>query len=390
MGANSRLTQIIGGKILTPQGWIENGSLLMRDSRILAIQTDPAAYPDALIYDAQGCFVLPGSIDTHIHGGGGHDFMEGTETAFRAIIAAHQRYGTTALYPTLAASSFEMIRQAVATTEKLMAEADSPVLGLHLEGPYLNPAMAGGQMPEFICNPDSSEYLPLLDQTGCIRRWDASPELPGALQFAKTVSCRGILAGIAHTQADYPLVQAACEAGFAHVTHFYNAMTAVHKSGAYKKEGTVEAVYLTDQLPVEIIADGIHLPPALLKLVHKLKGVEKTVLVTDAMACAAYPGSKAYDPRVIIEDDVCKLADGSALAGSIATMDRTIRTMVQQAGVPLEDAVCMASETPARLMQVFHRKGSLQAGKDADIQLMNSELQIQAVWAMGNPVYSGL
>ena len=163
-------------------------------------------------------------------------------------------------------------------------------------------------------------------------------------------------------------------------------MPGFHKRREYKYEGTVESIYLLDDMTVEVIADGIHVPPTILRLVYKIKGVERTCLVTDAMSCAADSNPKAFDPRVIVEDGVCKLADHSALAGSIATTDRLIRTMVQKADVPLADAARMASETPARIMNVYDRKGSLQKGKDADIIIMDKDLQVQSVWATGKPV----
>ena len=322
----------------------------------------------------------------HVHGGGGRDFMEGTEEAFRAAVAAHMQHGTTSIFPTLSSSTIPMIREAAATTEKLMAEKDSPVLGLHLEGHYFNMKMAGGQLPENIKNPDPEEYIPLLEETHCIKRWDAAPELPGAMQFGKYVTSKGVLASVGHTQAEYEDIQTAYEAGYTHATHFYNAMPGFHKRREYKYEGTVESIYLIDDMTVEVVADGIHVPPTILRLVYKIKGVERTCLITDALACAASDSQTAFDPRVIIEDGVCKLADRSALAGSIATMDRLIRTMVQKAEIPLEDAVRMASETPARIMGVYDRKGSLQRGKDADIQILDKDLNVRAVWAMGKLV----
>ena len=279
-----------------------------------------------------------------------------------------------------------MIREAAATTEKLMAEKDSPVLGLHLEGHYFNMKMAGGQLPENIKNPDPEEYIPLLEETHCIKRWDAAPELPGAMQFGKYVTSKGVLASVGHTQAEYEDIQTAYEAGYTHATHFYNAMPGFHKRREYKYEGTVESIYLIDDMTVEVVADGIHVPPTILRLVYKIKGVERTCLITDALACAASDSQVAFDPRVIIEDGVCKLADRSALAGSVATMDRLIRTMVQKAEIPLEDAVRMASETPARLMGVSDRTGTLQRGKDADIIILDRNLTVRAVWSMGNLV----
>ena len=168
-----------------------------------------------------------------------------------------------------------------------MAEKDSPVLGLHLEGHYFNMKMAGGQLPENIKNPDPEEYIPLLEETHCIKRWDAAPELPGAMQFGKYVTSKGVLASVGHTQAEYEDIQTAYEAGYTHATHFYNAMPGFHKRREYKYEGTVESIYLIDDMTVEVVADGIHVPPTILRLVYKIKGVERTCLITDALACAA-------------------------------------------------------------------------------------------------------
>ena len=377
------LTQNINARILTPQGWLKDGSVLIRDGKILEVTNCDLAVIGATLIDAKGMYVLPGGVDLHVHGGGGSDFMECTEEAFRKAVKTHMRYGTTSIFPTLSSSTVPMIEQASETCTRLMAEENSPILGLHLEGHYLNMAMAGGQIPENIKNPDPNEYIPIVEKWECIKRWDAAPELPGAIQFGKYIKAKGILASVAHTQAEFEDMRTAYEAGYTHATHFYNAMPGFHKRREYKYEGTVESIYLLDDMTVEVVADGIHVPPTILRLVYKIKGVERTCLITDALACAASDSKEAFDPRVIIEDGVCKLSDRSALAGSIATMDRLIRTMVQKADVPLADAVRMASETPARIMGVYDRKGSLQKGKDADIIVMDDELKIRAVWAMG-------
>ena len=379
------LTQIINARILTPQGWLKDGSVLIRDHKILEVTNCDLAVIGAKLIDAKGMYIVPGGVEIHVHGGG-RDFMEGTEDAFRTAIKAHMQHGTTSIFPTLSSSTIPMIRAAAETTEKMMAEPDSPVLGLHLEGHYFNMAMAGGQIPENIKNPDPNEYIPLVERWSCIKRWDAAPELPGAIQFGKYISGKGILAAVGHTQAEFEDIQAAHEAGYTHATHFYNAMPGCHKRREYKYEGTVESIYLLDDMTVEVVADGIHVPPTILRLVYRIKGVERTCLITDALACAASDSKEAFDPRVIIEDGVCKLADRSALAGSIATMDRLIRTVVQKADIPLADAVRMVSETPAKIMGVYDRKGSLQRGKDADIIVMDDNLNVRAVWAMGKLV----
>ena len=167
-------------------------------------------------------------------------------------------------------------------------------------------------------------------------------------------------------------------------------MPGFHNKREYKYEGTVESVYLLDDMTVECVADGIHVPPTILRMVYKIKGVERMALITDALACAASDSDKAFDPRVIIEDGVCKLSDRSALAGSIATTDRLIRTMVEQVEVPLEDAIRMVSETPSKIMNVYDRKGSLAKGKDADILILDESLNIRCIWQMGKIIENTL
>lgn len=377
------LTQIINGCILTPQGWLKDGSVLISDGKILEVTNSDLAVIGATVIDARGMSIVPGFVAMNIHGGGGYDFKECTEESFQGAIAAHMKYGATSLFPTLSASAMPTIRKAVSVCENWMARPDSPVLGLHLEGPYLNGKMAGQLFAEVVKTPDPEEYISLLESTNCIKRWDASPELPGALDFGRYIHSKGILAAVSHTEAEFEDIRAAYKAGFTHAAHFYNAMPGFHKRREYKYEGTVESVFLTDDMTVEVIADGIHLPSTILRLVYKLKGVERTCLVTDALSYAARGGQPTPDSGIIIEDGVCKLADHSALVGSIATMDGLVRTLVQKADIPLADAVRMASETPARLMGVADRKGTLQRGKDADIVILDRNLAIRGVWTMG-------
>ena len=256
-----------------------------------------------------------------------------------------------------------MMEAAAHTCDELIEDPFSGVMGLHLEGPYFNPLKAGAQMPELIRLPDPNEYEHIVEDFNCIKRWDSAPELPGVIEMGKYL-----------------------EAGYTHATHFYNGMPGFHNVREFKHAGTVEAVYLMENMTVEMIADGIHVPPTLLKLVYHTKGVERTAMVTDALAVAASDSNKAFDPRVIIEDGVCKLADRSALAGSIATMDRLIATAVHMADILLQDACRMVAETPARIMGIYDRKGSLQRGKDADILILDKDIKLHAVYSMGNRV----
>ena len=347
------LTQIING----PQGWLNDGSVLISDGKILEITNSDLAVIGAKVIDAKGMYIVPGFVAMHVHGGGGYDFKQATAEAFEAATKAHLNHGATTILPTISSSSFATLKQAVSVCETKMKEKGSTILGLHIEGPYLNPKMAGNLFAKDIKGIDKAEYTELIESTDCIKRWDISPELEGAHEFG---------------------------VGFTHAAHFYNAMPGFHKRREYKYEGTVESVYLMDNMTVEVIADGRHLPSTIIRLVYKIKGVERTCLVTDALAYAACENPNV-DPRFVIEDGVCKLADHSSLAGSLATMDKLVQTVVK-AGIPFSDAVRMASETPAKLIGVDDRKGSLQKGKDADILIFDRNLNLRAVWSMGNLV----
>lgn len=376
------LTQIINGHILTPQGWMKDGSVLISDGKILEITNSDLAVIGATVVDARGMYIVPGLVAMHVHGGGGSDFTEATPEAFRTAAKAHLAHGATTIFPTLSSSSFETLGQAVGVCQELMKEPGTTIMGLHIEGPYLNPKMAGELFANQTKAIDAAEYQALIEKAnGCIKRWDISPELEGGHDFARYMRSKGVMVALTHTEAEYDEIKAAYEAGFTHAAHFYNAMPGFHKRREYKYEGTVESVYLMDGMSVEVIADGRHLPSTILRLVYKLKGVERTCLVSDALAYAACDNPQV-DPKYVIEDGVCKLADHSSLAGSLATMDKLVQTMVK-AGVPFADAIRMASETPAKLIGVDDRKGTLQKGKDADILIFDRNLNLRAVWSMG-------
>lgn len=381
-----QLYQLTNGRILTPEGWKKGGSVVVEGNRIAEVSDGEGLIEGATLIDAHGGNIVPGGIDLHIHGGGGRDFQEGTLDAFRTAIKAHMLHGTTSIYPTLSSSSLKMIMRAVHTTEQLMSEPDTPVLGLHLEGPYFNPEMAGGQLPEYITPPMPADYHHVLTSTKCVKRWDEAPELPGTEDFGRYCTEHGVMAAIAHTKAEYADVKKAWDCGFRHATHFYNAMTGFHKVREYKHEGTVESIYAIPEMTVEVITDGIHVPPAILKMIFLVKGVERTALITDALAVSVSSSNKAFDPRVIIEDGVCKLADHSALAGSIATMERLVRTAIHKGEASMEDAVRMSSETPARIMGVQDRKGTLRKGLDADIVIYDNDVKLKFVMQMGHVV----
>lgn len=380
------LKQIVNGHILTPKGWLEGGSVIIEDNKIKAVSNIDLHIVNAEIIDAKGCYVVPGGIDLHTHGGGGRDFIDGTEDAFRAAVNAHMKHGTTTIYPTLSSSTIPSIEAACQVCQKLMAEENSPVLGLHIEGSYINPKQAGAQNPVLIKAPLPDEYETLLNKYSCIKRWDVAPELQGSVEFITECRKHGVLTALTCTRATYEDVVAAHDAGLSHAAHFYNAMPVVYKEHEFKVPGTVESVYALQDMTVEVIADGIHVPPVMLNVVYQIKGVEKTALITDSLAYAASEGNVSSEPSVILEDGVCKLADHSALAGSIATMDVLIRTCIHRAEIPMIDVFRMVSETPAKIMGIFDRKGSIEEGKDADIMMFDDDIDLTYVMQMGNVV----
>lgn len=384
------LKQFVNGRILTPKGWLDGGSIVTDGNRIRCVSNIDLHVVGAEIIDVNGGYIVPGGIDMHTHGGGGRDFIEGCEDAFRKAVNAHLKHGTTSIYPTLSSSTIPTIEAACNVCEKLMAEENSPVLGLHIEGSYINPKEAGAQNPVLIKAPVIYEYETLLSKYKCIKRWDEAPELPGSVRFIKTCNMHGVLTALTCTRATYKDVVEAHKAGMTHAAHFYNAMPVVYKEHEFKVPGTVESVYAMQDMTVEVIADGLHVPPVMLKVVHKIKGVERMALITDSLAYAASEGDVSAEPRVIMEDGVCKLADRSALAGSIATMDTLIRTCIQKANIPMEDVFRMASETPAKIMGVFDHKGSIEEGKDADIIVFDRDINLTYVMQMGNEVVNYL
>lgn len=381
------LIQIVNGKVITSQGVDRQARLVLKAGRIAEITREQGGIESAQTIDAQGAYVAPGCIDTHLHGGDGHDFTEATPEAFRAIAYAHATQGVTTLYPTLAVAPTAVFRQAIKACETVVSQPyeGARIEGLHLEGNYINPLLKGGQDERFIQLPDPAEYQELLESTRLIKRWTAAPELPGALEFARYAHSKGVLVSLGHTAADYPTVKRAYEARFTHATHFYNAMSGVHKQREYKHEGTIESVYLVPEMTVELVADGIHVPPAILRLVCAFKGIDRISLISDAMAAAAClrPEHLRLDPRMIVEDGVCKLADRSALTGSIASGIRLIQVMAEKAEIPVADCVRMAATNPARLMGIDDRKGSIERGKDADLILFDENFRLQSVWIGG-------
>lgn len=392
---HQRPLKICNASIITPHAIIDNGSLLVSGKKIVAISEKNIEAENALTIDAKGKYVAPGFIDIHVHGGGGHDFMDGDETAFLKIAELHARYGTTSMLPTTLTSSKAELLQTLAIYESANKKNTNGArfLGMHLEGPYLSVNQAGAQDARYIRNPDSAEYQEIISFTSSIKRWSSAPELKGSIELGRFLKSKNILPAIAHTDAVYEEVLDAFNNGYTLITHLYSAMTGVTRRNAYRYAGVIESAYLIDEMDVEIIADGVHLPAPLLKLVYKIKGPGRIALITDAMRAAGMPegesilGSVQNGLKVIVEDGVAKLPDRSSFAGSVATANRLLKTMVRLAEVPLVEAVKMLTATPARILNVSDEKGELIVGKDADIVIFDDDFQIQKTIVQGKVVY---
>ena len=386
-------TKISGGRLII-DGEIRDGlNLYIKDGIIAAITAQEL--PAGEVIDACGSYVSPGFVDIHSHGGGDADFMDGTSAAFLTAAEMHARHGTTTIIPTATSGTAEEMAGMEASFEEAQRSnvrgADMP--GLHLEGPYFAMSQRGAQDPRYVRSPDPAEYEAILGSSSHIVRWSAAPELNGALEFGKALKERGILASIGHSDASYDEVVKAVDAGYSHVTHLYSCMSTVHRKNAFRYAGIVEAAYLMDDLTVEIIADGIHLPAPLLQFVYRFKGPDKTALVTDSMRGAGMPdglsilGSRKTGQQVLLEDGVAKLMDRSAFAGSVATTDRLVRNMVNLAHAPLTDAVKMAAKTPARIMKLNDR-GMLREGLRADIVIFDESINVSRTIVNGRTVYA--
>lgn len=388
---------IINGKFILPTSIETNKVLICTDQKIKQMVTNSefTFQPDDQIIDATGNYVSPGFIDMHIHGGGGHDFMDGTVEAFLGIAETHAKYGTTAMVPTTLTCTDAELMNTFTTYRKakMLNTKGAKFIGLHLEGPYFSSKQSGAQDPMYLKKPRQEEYNRFLKESEDIVRWSVAPELEGALDMGNVLQKHNILPSIAHTDAIYEEALQAYEAGYTHITHLYSAMSSVTRRNAFRYAGVVEAAYLIDGMTVEIIADGIHLPKPLLQFVYKFKGADKTALCTDAMRGAGMPdgesilGSLTNGQKVIIEDGVAKMPDRSAFAGSVATADRLVRTMVQLAEVPLADAIRMMTLTPARILRIDKYKGSLETGKDADIVIFDNQINITHTISEGHVIY---
>lgn len=375
---------LYNARIITPEE-IFTGGLVIENGLIERVFRGTDFVPVGDAFDCGGDYLSPGFVDIHVHGCNDASFQSGDPEDVLRVTRYFAQHGTTSILPTTASGSAQTVLNAVKCIAEVMkgGSADGArILGAHLEGCYLNPKCAGAQNPAFLFAPRPENYMPIIE-TGIVRRVSASPEVDGVLDMARRLSADGILMSVAHSDADYDVMMRALEAGFTHVTHIYNAISMLSNCYYYPQVGACETALLHDEFTIEAICDGRHVPPQLLRLMYKVKGPEHFHAVTDSVFAGAPDGPcEEFGMKCLVEDDVCMLADRSAFAGSVATTERLLRVLVQDAQIPLCDAVKMLTLTPAR--QIGARDiGRLSAGMRADINLFGQDLILKRTWIGG-------
>lgn len=360
--------------------------LYLKDGKILSLTSDELDFDVEI--DAEENYVSAGFIDIHTHGAGDRDFADGEIDDILLASAAHAKHGTTTIYPTCTSSSTEdtvKFLENVKEAMKLNTPGKAHVAGSHLEGPYFADGQRGAQNPAYIKCPEYKEYNMFNEKSGgTLRRISFAPELSGTCELCDYLNENNIVSSFGHTDGIYEEIKPVIDKGCNLATHLYSGMNMVTRRNCFRVLGAVETAFLEDSVSVEIIADGKHLPPELLKLIYKIKGPDKICLVTDSMRGAdmeegnSVLGSRKDGLDCVIKDGVAYLCDLTAFAGSVATADRLVRVMYKDAGVDLCSVIKMITETPARVMKLENR-GKIEKDFYADLVFFDDEINIKKV-----------
>lgn len=380
------ITSIKSDKIITGKQ-ILNGYIVLNDGVIEGVVSSK---PQAdKYYDFTGNYVSCGFIEMHTHGAGGHAFMNSEVSDVLEGCNYHLARGTTTIVPTVSAGPFENMKNAVINIDlaKKSGKCKANILGAHMEGPYLSAKQAGAQCPDFITPPVKEEYEWLIENYGdSVTRWTYAPENDEGGVFCKYLVDHGVIASAGHTDAKYQDMKVAIENGCNLITHLYSCTSTVTRDHGFRSLGVIESAYLRDELYVEIIADGKHLPPDLIKMIIKCKGEDKVALITDSLEIAGTDIKEGVmsGTEFIVEDGVCKLKDRSAFAGSVATADRLIRVLVKDCDYNVENAVYMMTEVPAKILKL--NKGKIEKGFDADLIVFDEDINVMHVFVNGKEI----
>ncbi len=377
------MIRIKSDKIIVDGGYFD-GYLYIDGDKIKELSTVKKDADNC--YDFTGKYISAGFIDMHTHGAGGHAFMDSTVEDVVLGCNFHLNNGTTSIAPSISAGEFDTMRNAVVNISmaKNSPELKCNILGAHLEGPYLSAKQCGAQCPTFITPPIADDYKSLIEEYGeHICRWTYAPENDADGKFCKYLTDNGIIAAAGHTDAKYEDMKTAIDNGCNLITHLYSCTSTVTRDHGFRSLGVIESAFLRDELFVEIIADGKHLPPDLIKMIIKIKGTDKVALTTDSLEIAGTDITEGVmsGTEFIVEDGVCKLRDRSAFAGSVAMSNALIRTLVFSCGFDIPTAVKMLTEVPAMILNV--NKGVLSKDKDADIVVFDDDINIVNVFVGG-------
>ena len=375
-----------GGRVVTAAEAWERGWLLVDGNRIVLLGPgDPPRLSADRTIDASGLTLLPGFIDVHAHGAAGHEAMDATPDALQGMARYYAQHGTTAFLAATWTDSAERIHAALnAIGETMGPQPDgATLLGAYLEGPYLNPERCGAQSTQHIRRAKREEALAFLDM-GVIREVALAPEFEENHWLIEECVARGITVTAAHTAATYEQMRQAVALGLRQATHTFNAMTPLH----HREPGTVGAVLSSPEIRAELIADNLHVHPAVMRILYAAKGPHGVILITDAMRGTGMPdGEYPIDERIVlVKDSAARLPDGT-LAGSTLSMERALRNLIAATGHPLEVVWPCSSLNAARALHLADRKGSIEAGKDADLVLLDAALEVRMTVAEGRIVY---
>ncbi|USG66991.1 N-acetylglucosamine-6-phosphate deacetylase [Brevibacillus ruminantium] len=332
-------------------------------------------------------FICPGFVDMHMHGIAGSDTMDGTPRALQTISRALAGYGVTSFLATTMTAPYADLEKAIRNVVEVFRKGTdgASIVGIHLEGPWINPRYKGAQKEENIVPPALEDVRRLWELAdGLIKVVTIAPEQTGALEAIRWLKDQGVVVSAGHSGASFAQTESAVRSGVRHFTHCFNAMTGMH----HREPGVAGAAMYHEQLSTELIADGVHVHPAVMRILYRIKSASRLVLVSDSMRAAAL-GEGVYDlggQEVKVQGAEAQLADGT-LAGSILTLNHAVQNMVTLSGVPLAEAVAMATETPAEILGIGGRKGRLQAGYDADLIVFGDDYQVRSTYVGGRLVY---